>query len=80
MNIPDSLYQIAREKFLNLSERGKQIVFAIIGLLIFLTIEAISWPLRSVISILTFVIYEILLAIGFARISLEQRSKETIIV
>ena len=80
MNIPDSLYQIAREKFLNLSERGKQIVFAIIGLLIFLTIEAISWPLRSAISILTFVIYEILLAIGFARISLEQRAKETIII
>lgn len=80
LNIPDSLYQVAKTKFLELSDRGKQIVFAIIGLLIFLTIEAISWPLRLAISVLTFVIYEILLATGFAGISFEQRSKETIII
>lgn len=79
LSIPESVYEILRKKFLNLSDQTKNIIYAAIGILIFFIIEAISWPLRIVISILAFIVMEILLALGFAQTSFEQRSKEVII-
>lgn len=79
LTISDLLYEIAKEKFLKLSETLKYAIYAVIGILAFFTIEAVSWPLRMVVSMFAFIVMEIMLALGFAQIVFEQRSKEIII-
>lgn len=79
LTVSASIYKIAEEKFVKLPERTKNIAYAIGGILLFFAIEAVSFPLRAIISILAFIIFEILLALGFAQISIEQVSREIII-
>lgn len=80
LNIPESLYNVSKNWFLGLTDKEKRMFFAGFGIFVFLTIEAISWPLRIIISIFAFIIYEILIALGFASIEFEARSKEVLTI
>ncbi len=82
---PDSalsevLYGAMAEKFLNLSQNTKNVILAIMAILLFLTIKIIAIPVRFIISILAWLIYEILLSSGFARVALEKKGKEMLIL
>ncbi|MDI6717578.1 MAG: hypothetical protein QMD86_00795 [Patescibacteria group bacterium] len=74
------IYDIIKEKFLNLSGQSKNFVFLLIGALIFIFIETLSLPIRLVISFFAFILYEIMLALGFVKVQLEDKSKEVLIV
>jgi len=66
------------ENFLNIPNQIKILITIGVGLLIFFSFKGIGliliWPL----SFIAFLIYELLLAVNFAKITLEQRSKEEI--
>ena len=80
MKIPDIAFQAAKDNFMKLPDNLKNFVYVGIGALIFLTAASISWPIRIIVSFLAYIIYEILISLGFIRISLEDRSKEVIIL
>lgn len=80
LNIPETFYNWARDRFLVLSDTNKKVFLAGIGLLVFVTIEAVSMPLRLAIALFAFIIYEILMALGFANIEFEEKSKEIIVI
>lgn len=79
LTVSDAFYEFAKEKFLKLSDQQKITVYAIFGILLFFSIEAVSWPIRIIISATAFIVFEILLALGFAQIVFEEKSKEIII-
>jgi len=78
LTIPDMLYQFTKEKFLKLSDQGRNIFYVVFGILVFFIFEAISWPLRILISFLAYIVFEVLLALGFGQIVFEERTKEII--
>lgn len=80
LTFSQTIYQATKEKFFTLSDGMKNWVFIIIGALLFLSIEGVSLPIRWIISLIGFIVYEIMLATGFARISVENTLKEVIIV
>lgn len=80
LTFSQAIYQAAKEKFFALSNEMRNWVFIIIGLLLFLSIEGVSLPIRWIISLFGFIVYQIMLATGFARISVENTLKEVIIV
>ncbi len=78
--ISETLYEVLKNKFNAFPENIKSLVLIGVVLTIFLTLEVLALPIRLIISILTFIIYEILLSFGFASVELEGRSKEIIIL
>jgi hypothetical protein len=78
--ISDFVYEALKEKFGALPENLKSFVLVGVVLIIFLTLEILALPVRLIISFLAFIVYELLLAFGFATIELEGRSKEIIIL
>ncbi len=79
-SISDSLYGAIKEKFFKLSESAKDLIFVLIGVLILVSIESIALPIRLFVSFLAFIVYEILLASNFFRISFEDKTKEVILI
>ncbi|MBI5079124.1 hypothetical protein HZB06_00390 [Candidatus Wolfebacteria bacterium] len=80
LKISEVIYETLKNKFLNLPENIKNLVLLAAGLIIFLTIESFAMPFRLIISFIGFIIYEILLAVGFATIVLEGKNREIIIL
>ncbi len=80
LKISEAVYDALNDKFLNLPENIKYLVLLAVGLIIFLTIESFALPFRLIISFIGFIIYEILLAAGFATIVLEGKNREIIIL
>ncbi len=78
--ITDIVYESLSNRFSQMPESAKNLVLAGVVFLIFLTIEGFAIPLRWLVSVLAFVIYEILLMSGFATVMLEGKSKEIIIL
>ncbi len=78
LNVGDAIFDAIKKKFESLPDNIKTIVFIGVGVLIFLTIEALAWPLKIIIGSLAFVVYEILITAKFAKVSVETRSKEII--
>ena len=76
----DALYEIIMKKFGNLPTNIKSIAPMIVAALIFLTIVGLSLPIRLMVTVLTFLIYEIFLALGFSTIIMEGKSREIIIL
>lgn len=74
------LYQVIVEKYTKLPENVKLFTPAAIGLIIFLTIVSLSWPIRLIVTTVAFLIYEICLALGFGTIIMEGRSREIIVL
>jgi len=78
--VSDVLYEIMMKKFGNLPANIKFIAPMIVAALIFLTIVGLSLPIRLVVSVLAFLIYEICFALGFSTIMMEGRSREIIVL
>jgi len=78
--ISETLYETLKNKFNAFPENIKSLILIGVVLAIFLTLEVLALPIRLIISSLTFIVYEILLAFGFANVELEGRSKEIIIL
>lgn len=80
LKISEAVYEALKNKFLNLPENVRNLVLLAAGLIIFLTVESFAMPFRLIISFIGFIIYEILLATGFATIVLEGKNREIIIL
>lgn len=78
--IGEIIYETIKSKFNSLSENIKSLVLMGVVLTIFMSLEILAMPIRFVISIIAFLIYELLLAFGFATIELEGRSKEMVVL
>lgn len=78
--VSGALYEIMVKKFGNLPTNIKSIAPMIVAVLIFLTIVGLSLPIRLMVTVLTFLIYEIFLALGFSTIITEGKSREIIIL
>lgn len=80
LKISETIYETLKNKFLNLPENMRYFVLLAAGTIIFLTVESFALPFRLLISFIGFIIYEILLAAGFATIVLEGKNREIIIL
>ncbi|KKR88762.1 MAG: hypothetical protein UU85_C0002G0014 [Candidatus Wolfebacteria bacterium GW2011_GWA2_42_10] len=78
--IGDSIYGLLRNKFAGLPQALQSYVLLAATALLFLAFEGLAFPLRLIISLFAFIIYEILLALGFATVVLEGRSGEIIVL
>jgi len=78
LGLGDAIFEALAIKYENLSDNMKTLLFVGLGVLIFLTIETLAWPIRLVIAALAFLVYEILITAGFAKITVETRSKEVL--
>lgn len=80
LKLSDALFEAAKEKFMALPDSAKNLIFILIGALIFAVIETLSLPIRIIISAIAFVFFKILIYSGFAKISHEDAIKEIIII
>lgn len=78
--VSDTLYGAMIKKVSGLSEESRGIFQIGLAALIFLTIIGLVLPIRWLVSSIAFLVYESLIALGFAVVSLEGRSKEIIIL
>ncbi len=76
----DELYNMVAAKFSALSPSVASVIPIVVAALIFLVIVGLSFPIRLLVSILAFLLYEICLALGFSVIMVEGRSREIIIL
>lgn len=74
------LYEGLKSRFIQFSNNTKNLIFILIGALIFISIETFSIPIRIVVSVIGFLIFKFLITIGFAKVSVEERPKEVIIM
>lgn len=80
LKITDIAYEALKNKFEGLPENLKLVALLGIAALLFLTIEGVAIPFRWLVTVIAFIVYEILLMTGFATIMLEGKSREIIIL
>ena len=78
--ITDVFYKYFDKQYKSIPQNYLSFVPYIIFLITFLTVRSLGGLLNGISSVLTYIIFQILLASGFARIGLESRSREMIIV
>ncbi len=76
----DAFYEVMTKEFNKLPDSIKPVVPIGIATIIFLVIISLALPIRWLITFLTFILYEIFLAVGFSTIMLEGRSREIILL
>ncbi len=76
----DVAYNFINSKVQNLNKTMKWVIFGAMFLLIFLTIKGIFWVFHWLLYVLIYLFYEILMALGFCKLSYEQISKEIIVL
>lgn len=79
-SILDGVYNFVNNKIKSLNQVVRWIVFVSAFLLIFITIKSFFWMFYWLIYIFIYLSYEILMAVGFAKLSYEQISKEILIL
>ncbi|MBI5079639.1 hypothetical protein HZB06_03190 [Candidatus Wolfebacteria bacterium] len=75
-----ALYGFLAEKYLGMEPKSKKAVAAIVAVTIFFIIVSLILPIRLLAASIAFIIYEILIAVGFAEVVLEGKSREIIIL
>ncbi|MBI4993631.1 hypothetical protein HZC33_01565 [Candidatus Wolfebacteria bacterium] len=78
LKISEAIYEILKNKLMGFSANVQILLSISILLLMFLLLESVAIFVRWIVSIAAFVLYEILLAAEFAKISYEGISKERI--
>lgn len=78
--VSTAAYTVLEKKFTGLKDEAKLWVFIIVGSIVFVSIASIMMPIRIVVALLAYFFYEVMLAFGFARITIEEKPKETIIL
>ncbi len=80
LKITDAIYEALMGKFRRANEKTQSLVLLGIAFFIFLFLESLARPFRLIVTFLTYIIYEILLALGFAKVESEGTSREIIIL
>ena len=78
--VSTAAYSVLETKFVGLKDEAKLWVFIIFGSIVFVSIASIMMPIRIVVALLAYFFYEVMLALGFARVTIEEKPKETIIL
>lgn len=78
--IPVALYRLIIEKFTAANRAIQTSIIVTGGTLLFLILRIFIWPLTLLVNATAFFIFQILLATRFARIALEMRTKEVILM
>lgn len=78
--VVDLLYEALTSRLAGLSESGRQIALGLIGVSVFFAIRGLGVLFVWAALALGFVVYEILIALGFATVVLEGASREIIIL
>jgi|GEM_PF-2128825 len=76
----DVTYNYVNEKVKNLNKTMRWVIFGAMFILIFFSIKGIYWLFYWLIYLLIYLFYEILMALGFCKLSYEQISKEIIVL
>jgi len=79
-SILDGVYNFVNEKIKNFNKTVRWAIFGSIFLLIFLTLKSFFWMFYWLIYLFIYLSYEILMALGFCKLTYEQISKEIIIL
>lgn len=79
-SLSENLYIFIVGKFTALSEAGRNNVSFAIALVAFFIVMGFSIPIRMFVTVLSVVLYELLISVGFAAVVLEEREKEIIIL
>ncbi|MEK7478653.1 MAG: hypothetical protein AAB626_01875 [Patescibacteria group bacterium] len=79
-SILDGVYNFVNDKIKNLDQTVRWAVFGSAFLLIFLTIKSFFWIFYWLIYVFIYLFYEILMALGFVKLSYQQISKEIIVL
>ncbi|MBN2197634.1 hypothetical protein JW698_00315 [Candidatus Wolfebacteria bacterium] len=72
------LYKFVMNKFISMPENIRNFAPAIVGIILFLTIVGLSFPIRALATILAFIIYQTLLVLDLSAVSMEGQSKEIV--
>lgn len=78
--ISTAAYGVLQQKFNGLQDEAKLWVYIIFGSIIFISVASIMMPIRIIVGLLAFFMYEVLLALGFAHVSIESRPKESLVL
>ncbi len=78
--ILDATYAFLNQKFKDLSAQNQFLFSAAVVLLIFFTVRSTALIFRFVIALPAYLLFELLLAIGFAEMALESRAREIILL
>ena len=79
-SVLDVIYNYLSEKISSLPEGLKFLVPAGFVFLIFITVKGAALLLRWVISVPAYILYELALTTGFARLTLEAKSREIVVL
>ena len=78
--LSDTMYDFLAVKFYSLPENILNSTPIFVAIFIFLTIISFIWPIRMIVAFVSFILYEVFLALGFGAIIFEGRSKENVIL
>lgn len=78
--LSDTIYDFLAVKFYSLPESILNSTPVLVAIFIFLTIISLVWPIRLIVALISFLLYETLLALGFGVIIFEGRSKENVVL
>lgn len=73
-------YGVLQEKFSGLGNEAKLWMYVILGSIVFVSIASIMMPIRILVALFALIAYETMLALGFAHVAVESRSKEVLIL
>ena len=79
-SILDGVYNFVNDKIKNLNQTVRWSIFGSMFFLIFLTIKSFFWMFYWFIYLLIYLFYEILMALGFCKLTYEQINKEIIVL
>lgn len=74
------LYALTAQRFSELNEASQKRIAAVVSIIIFLTVASMVFPVRLCVAVIAIILYETLLGLNFARVTLEGRSREIIIL
>ena len=80
LKISEAVFEIVKMKFDEASSKNQIYVLMGISFALFFIVGSLVMPIRIIISFFGYLIYEVLLALGFIFISLENKSREIIIL
>ena len=73
-------YGVLQEKFSGMGDDAKLWIYVIFGSIVFVSIASIMMPIRILVALLALIVYEALIAFGFAHVVIENRSKEVLVL
>lgn len=78
--VSTAAYHVLQKKFSVLKDDAKLWIYVMLGSVVFVSIASIMMPIRILVALLAFIVYEIMIAVGFAHVTVESRSKEVLVL